>query len=83
MLITSTEILAIAAKDRRRQIKLSQAAVGYKVGLRQKTISAFESKPESTKLETFCKILSALNLELHIVPKEDSAKMHQEWDEEW
>jgi HTH-type transcriptional regulator / antitoxin HipB len=83
MLITSTETLAIAAKDRRRQIKLSQAEVGNKIGLRQKTISAFESKPDSTKLETLCKILSALNLELHIVPKENSAKMNQGWDEEW
>jgi HTH-type transcriptional regulator / antitoxin HipB len=83
MLIPSAKTLAIAAKGRRHQLHISQAEVANKVGLRQKTVSAFESKPESTKLETFFKLLSAMDLELHIIPKEDSHKMHQGWDEEW
>jgi HTH-type transcriptional regulator / antitoxin HipB len=69
MMIHSPKELAEFTKDYRSRRKLSQAEVGDRVGLRQKTVSAFESKPESTKLETFFRLLSALDLELQIVPR--------------
>jgi HTH-type transcriptional regulator / antitoxin HipB len=47
------------------------------------TVSAFENKPDSTKLETVFRLLSALDLELHIMPKETKIKDNQGWNEEW
>jgi HTH-type transcriptional regulator/antitoxin HipB len=83
MVIHSPSELAEFARDHRSQKKLSQAEVSDRVGLRQKTVSAFESNPEGTKLETFFRLLSALDLELQIVPKEDIGTSTPGWDEEW
>jgi HTH-type transcriptional regulator / antitoxin HipB len=81
MLIHSTQELAEFTRDYRKRKHLTQAEASDRVGLRQKTVSAFESKPESTKLETVFKLLSALDLELHIVPKGETTV--QGWDQEW
>jgi HTH-type transcriptional regulator / antitoxin HipB len=83
MIIHSTYELAEFARDYRHRRKWSQAEVSDRVGLRQKTVSAFESRPESTKLETFFKLLSALELELQIIPKEEINNTTQGWDQEW
>ena len=74
-------------------MKLSQSKVGSKVGIRQDTVSSFEQNPDSTKLETLFKILSALNLELDLkvrnVTLADqqnttvSSESDKEWKEEW
>ncbi|WP_396133467.1 helix-turn-helix domain-containing protein [Acaryochloris sp. 'Moss Beach'] len=53
------------------------------LGVRQVTVSAFENRPASTKLETLFKLLSALELELQVVPKEQASNASQGWDEEW
>ncbi|WP_242602023.1 helix-turn-helix domain-containing protein [Legionella yabuuchiae] len=45
--------------------------MGDLVGLKQKTISAFENKPESIKLSTVLRILSALNLDIRVSPKKE------------
>ncbi len=83
MIIHSTKELAEYVKDYRKRKRLRQAEVSDRVGLRQMTISAFESKPESTKLETFFRLLSALDLELHVMPKGTKTKDEQGWNEEW
>ncbi len=83
MIIHSTRELAEFTRDRRKRERLSQAEVSDRVGLRQMTVSAFENKPESTKLETLFRLLSALDLELHVVPKETKIKDDQGWNEEW
>lgn len=83
MIVHSTQELAEFTRDRRKQKKLSQSEVGDRVGLRQETVSAFENKPESTKLETLFKLLSALNLEMQVVPKGEASQASQGWDEEW
>lgn len=83
MLIHSPQELAEVARDYRNRKKLSQAEVGDRVGLRQKTVSAFENNPEGTKLDTFFRLLSALALELQIVPKEEIGISTPGWDEEW
>jgi HTH-type transcriptional regulator / antitoxin HipB len=83
MIIHSTKELAEFTKDHRKRKKLSQVEVSDRVGLRQMTLSAFESKPESTKLETLFRLLSALDLELHVMPKETKIKDDQGWNEEW
>jgi HTH-type transcriptional regulator / antitoxin HipB len=83
MIIRSTRELAEFAKDYRKRKKLSQVEIGDRVGLRQKTISDFESGPERAKLETFFKLLSALDLELQLVPKGEASQSATGWDREW
>jgi HTH-type transcriptional regulator / antitoxin HipB len=82
MIIHSTRELAEFTRDRRKRERLSQAEVSERVGLRQMTVSAFESKPDSTKLETLFRLLSALNLEMRIIPK-GTKEDDQGWDKEW
>lgn len=83
MLIRSPKELALLIINQRKKQKLSQAEVGNLVGLKQKTISAFENKPERTKLETFFMILSAVNLDLTLIAKDKIDYIKSEWNEEW
>jgi HTH-type transcriptional regulator / antitoxin HipB len=81
MILHSTQELAEYIRDRRKRQKLSQAEVGDRVGVKQATISSFENNPEGTKLETLFKLMSALDLELQVIPKEKA--FNQGWQEEW
>lgn len=69
MLTHSPRDLALFVISQRKKLKLSQAAVGDLVGLKQATVSAFENKPESSKLDTIFRILSAVGLDLYIEDK--------------
>uniref|UniRef100_UPI003F656741 helix-turn-helix domain-containing protein n=1 Tax=Dickeya oryzae TaxID=1240404 RepID=UPI003F656741 len=89
MKVTNSKQLSSYLKDVRITQKLSQGKVASKVGIRQDTVSSFEQHPDSTKLETFFKILSALNLELTITPRNMDAANNEasvaesSWKEEW
>jgi HTH-type transcriptional regulator / antitoxin HipB len=83
MIIHSTRELAEFTRDHRKRERLSQAEVSDRVGLRQMTVSAFESKPDSTKLETLFRLLSSLDLEMHVIPKGAKIEDGQGWNEEW
>jgi HTH-type transcriptional regulator / antitoxin HipB len=93
MKVTNAKQLSTYLKDARLNAQLSQSKVASKVGIRQDTVSSFELNPDSTKLETLFKILSALNLELDIKVRNpqlvderhhDNATVpEQEWKEEW
>ncbi|AUH02385.1 transcriptional regulator [Prodigiosinella confusarubida] len=85
MKVTNTRQLSAYLKDARVTQKLSQGKVASKVGIRQDTVSNFEQHPDSTKLETFFKILAALNLELDIKPRsnKDPSGSDPVWKEEW
>jgi HTH-type transcriptional regulator / antitoxin HipB len=93
MKVTNAKQLSTYLKDTRLNMKLSQSKVGNKVGIRQDTVSSFEQNPESTKLETLFKILSALNLELDIKVRnpqrvnerqdDNATAPEQKWQEEW
>ncbi|WP_414165477.1 helix-turn-helix domain-containing protein [Superficieibacter sp. BNK-5] len=89
MQVTNTKQLSTLLKDIRLMQKLSQGKVASKVGIRQDTVSNFELHPDSTRLETFFKILSALNLELTITPRNADADNNgvsvttSSWKEEW
>ncbi|QNH67517.1 helix-turn-helix domain-containing protein [Proteus vulgaris] len=61
--------LSVYLKDVLLTKKLSQGKVAQKVGISQDTVSNFELNPNSTKLETFFKRLSALNLEMEFTLK--------------
>lgn len=82
MLIHSPKELALAVLSQRKKLKLSQAATGDLVGLKQTTISAFENNPEKTKIDTLFRILSAVNLDFYTIPK-DKTIDNTHWKEEW
>lgn len=83
MFIRGPRELGIFVSDKRRKNNLTQAQIADKVGLRQKTVSAFENHSESCKLETVFKLLSAYDLELHIEVKGDDQNKKIPWSEEW
>lgn len=83
MLIKSPKELALLIIDQRKRLKLSQIEVGNLVGLKQKTISALENKPESTKLETLFRVLSALSLDIQMLSKDKTSTTKNRWKEEW
>lgn len=53
-------------RRQRKTLKLTQAVLGEKVGLRQATISEIESGSPTAKLDTILKVLAALDLEFQI-----------------
>lgn len=87
MNITRPEQLSTFIKEQRKKAGMTQKQVSQLVGIRVATISDFENKPESCKLETFFKILAALNLQLDVTSrnkdvshKSDNTKS---WNEGW
>ncbi|EGQ8099453.1 helix-turn-helix domain-containing protein [Vibrio parahaemolyticus] len=84
MLITSPSQLAIHLRDERKNKNLSQTKVADPVGLKQDTISKFEINPETTRVQTLFRILSSLNLEMHIVQKGENIDLKvDDGDEKW
>jgi len=69
MLITSPKQLGIYLRDVRRTQKRNQTLVGDIVGLKQTTVSKLERDPASSSIESLMRLLSSLNLELHIQDK--------------
>jgi HTH-type transcriptional regulator / antitoxin HipB len=57
MVIHAIPELDACLKDQWKRCKLSQAEVAAQASIRQKTVPAFENKPDSTKLYTFFRIL--------------------------
>ncbi len=83
MKVTSPALLAHAVKDHRKIKKLTQAETADLIGIKQATVSDFENRPESTKLDTLFKILSALDLELQVVKKGITLDKEKIWTKEW
>ncbi|GGD70197.1 helix-turn-helix domain-containing protein [Lacimicrobium alkaliphilum] len=88
MNITRPEQLSTYIKEQRKKAGMTQKQVSDRVGIRIATISDFENKPESCKLETFFKILAALDLQLDVTPrgKRSQSLPHNEpgqWNEGW
>ena len=86
MQITSAKMLANAVRDQRKAQNITQSDTAKLVGIKQTTVSAFENTPEGTKLDTLFKLLAALDLELHIQPRNSTAETqsnNQQWNEEW
>jgi len=81
--IRSPTEFALFVMSQRKKLKLSQSEVGQLVGLKQKTISAFENKPESIQLETLFRILSALNLDIKLSDKTEPMNQNLDWKDEW
>ncbi|AAO10438.1 helix-turn-helix domain-containing protein [Vibrio parahaemolyticus] len=65
MLVNTPTVLGNALREARKDNGLKQTDLG----LRQATVSNFESNPEKSTIETLFKLLSINGLEMHIVPK--------------
>lgn len=83
MFIRSPKELALLVISQRKKLKLSQTEVGNLAGLKQKTISAFENKPKSIKLDTLFRILSVVNLDIKMSPKDEINIGKTKWTHEW
>ncbi|MEX1222318.1 MAG: helix-turn-helix domain-containing protein [Idiomarina sp.] len=91
MKVTNPKALAAYLRDERKRRGLSQSAVADEVDLRQGTVSRFESAPEKMQLDTLFRLLSSLELELSIEPRDANARnkvgSHSlndgKWTEEW
>jgi HTH-type transcriptional regulator/antitoxin HipB len=83
MILHSSKDLAIIAINQRKKLGLTQSEVASRVGLKQKTISAFETRPESVMLLTAFLILSALDLKLDLITKNESFAKPIKWSQEW
>jgi len=83
MKVTSPALLAAAVRDQRKISKFTQTETAKQVGVKQTTVSDFENRPESTKLETLFKILAALDLELHVVKRGSTLDQNNVWKKEW
>lgn len=82
MKITSPEMLAHALKNARKQRDLTQQEIADHIGIKQATVSGFESRPDKSRIETLFKLLSALDLELRL-SKRGAADNQAGWDQEW
>lgn len=83
MLIHSPKEIALLVISQRKKLKLSQADVGKLVGMKQQTVSEFETKPEGTKLSTLFLILSAVKLDIKLSEKNKLSETKTPWKEEW
>lgn len=86
MLIHSPKDLAQYYRDQRKQQGLSQVLIAEEIALRQDTVSKFELKPDNVRLDTLFRLLAGLDMELHIVPKEQSTRVdhtQKNWTEQW
>lgn len=79
MIISSAKDLALYLNDQRKQLKMSQSEVADLVGLKQDTISKFENSPDNSRINTLFRILSALNLNMSLVEKEQETHEEIEW----
>ncbi|WP_321528506.1 helix-turn-helix domain-containing protein [Sedimenticola selenatireducens] len=85
MLIHSPKDLAAYYRDQRKARGLSQTEVAEEGVVRQDTVSKFETRPDNVRLETLFRLLSALDLEVHLVPKGESDVEgdKDQWSEPW
>ncbi|GKW49744.1 helix-turn-helix domain-containing protein [Halomonas sp. NCCP-2165] len=86
MKITSPEMLAQSLKNARRDRHLTQQATAELIGIKQATVSSIENHPERSRIETLFKLLSALELELHLSERasaDDATSDDHSWDQEW
>ena len=87
MKVTDPKTLSVYLRDERKRRGISQSQVADLVGLRQGTVSRFESAPEKMQLDTLFRLLSALELELSVKPKgskdQDTGNSVKTWAEEW
>lgn len=72
--------LGVALRSRRKLLELTQGDAGGAVGLLAKTVSGLETDPERVSIRSLLRLLSALELEIVLRPKEsDGSGSSMEW----
>lgn len=79
--IISPESLGFALKEVRKKKGLNQTELGIPVGVDQTTVSKVEQGKPGTRLDTLFRLLSALDLELILQPKNLSSSTTD--NEDW
>lgn len=69
----SPKILGQILKSARTQKKLTQDQAGNFVGITQAMVSRFERGESNIRIDTLFRLMSALELELHVNPREEQA----------
>ena len=77
--ITSPKDLGRALKVQRKKLSLTQIEAGKKFNLTQKTVSNIENGRPGVQLETLFRLMSALNLEIHLEPRDTPYKGEAPW----
>lgn len=83
MKINNPKELSYFLKHQRKKDKRSQQDVSSKIGVQQQTISAIERNSNQAKIETLFRIISELDLELHLNEKNSPMSAENDWLEEW
>ena len=78
-LVRTPQQLGAVLRGRRREKRLTQAATGAKVGLRQNAVSVIEAQAGRSTVVRLFKLLSALDLELSLHDKRIGRAKGQEW----
>ena len=77
--LISPESLGFALREERKKKGLNQTDLGTPVGVDQTTVSKVEQGKPGTRLDTLFRLLSVLDLELVLQPKDlTSDKINQE-----
>lgn len=71
--ITSPEILGRVLRKYRKELGLTQTQVGEKFNIRQASISNIESGSSGVSLDTLFRLMSALNLEMHVQDRDSDS----------
>jgi HTH-type transcriptional regulator/antitoxin HipB len=68
-IVRSPKSLGATLRRHRRQLKLTQAELAARAGIRQGTVSQVENGLETVKLQTLMHLLRALDLEITVQPR--------------
>lgn len=77
--ITSPETLGKVLRRYRKDLGLTQSEAGTKFNISQKTVSNIESGLSGVRLETLFKLMSALQLEIHLEPRDKESIEEDLW----
>lgn len=79
--IISPESLGFALREERKKKGLNQTELGIPVGVDQTTVSKVEQGKPGTRLDTLFRLLSVLDLELILQPKDvpSSTTSKEDW----
>ncbi|MDP1654452.1 MAG: helix-turn-helix transcriptional regulator [Rhodocyclaceae bacterium] len=81
--IATTGQLGPLLQRLRKNLGLSQAAFGKKIGLSQERISRIERFPEKITLDQLITVLMALDAELLVVPRQSQSGQAKADGEDW
>ncbi len=77
--VTSPETLGRVLKKHRKDLGLTQTQAGQKFNIRQASISKIEAGSAGVSLATLFRLMSALNLEMHLQNRSNNSSDEGLW----